>query len=157
VFTDHDWILIDNKDGIFSHYDFKETRDIVERFKFTFATIIFLLMFGCTMQFAKDNDISRPYEGHHIDEIIEQWGDPVKSYVAPNGNKVYVYYRADIKTQKDISPGGEYGVYSSVRTYITNVDVCTTYFETSGDGMIVRSSYEGNGCERRGQALLFSF
>jgi hypothetical protein len=100
------------------------------------------------MQFAKDNDKTRVYEGRPIDEIIEQWGNPIKTYAAPNGNKVYVYYRADIGTSKDLDYSGKlYGGNSSAIQHITKVDVCTTYFETSRDGIIVRYSYEGIGCE----------
>ena len=105
-------------------------------------------MFGCTPQFAKNNNISSTYEGHHIDEIKKLWGDPVKSFVAPNGNTVYVYYRVDIKTSKDLDYGGKlYRGNSSALQHIKKVDVCTTYFETSEDGLIVRYRYEGIGCE----------
>ena len=102
---------------------------------------------GCATQFTRDNDILNTYEGHHIDEIVELWGDPIKSFAAPNGNTVYVYYKADIKIQKDTVPGSEFGSYPMVRTDITNVYVCTTYFETSSSGIIVRYSYEGNACK----------
>jgi hypothetical protein len=118
----------------------------VETIKFAFAIIMIILMFGCTPQFAENNNISRTYEGHHIDEVIKLWGDPVKSFVAPNGNTVYVYYKADIKTQKDMDYGG-YGSHSWVRSHITKVDICTTYFETNSSRIIVRHSYEGNACK----------
>ena len=104
------------------------------------CVIVCFFLSGCAIQSAKDNDTLGAYEGHHIDVIVKYWGDPVKSYVEPNGNKVYVYYKADIKTQKDIIRG-------AVQTYITKVDVCTTYFETNSSGIIVRYSYEGNACK----------
>lgn len=128
----------------------------METIKFTFAVIMIILMFGCTIQFAKDNNVSRAYEGRHIDEIAKQWGDPVKSFVAPNGNTVHVYYKADIKTQKEMIYGA-YGSYSSIQPYITKVDVCTTYFETNSSGIIVRHSYEGNACKQRRSDLKISF
>jgi len=122
--------------------DSNKMRDIVERFKLTFVTVMILMTFGCATQFARDNDILNTYEDHHIDEIVELWGDPIKSFVAPNGNTVYVYYKADIATLKDM-------VDTSwrIQSFITKVYVCTTYFETSSDGMIVRCSYEGNACK----------
>ena len=116
------------------------------RLKFAFAAIIFLLIFGCATQPVQYNDMLRAYEGHNIKEIIESWGDPVKTYVAPNGNKVYVFYMADITTSKDVKYN-KFGHYTSVRSNIAKVDVCTTYFETDANGIIVRYSYEGIGCK----------
>ncbi len=82
--------------------DYKEIRGVLERFKLTFVTIMFLLTFGCAIQFARDNDILSTYEGHHIDEIVAQWGVPTKSLVVPNGNTVYVYFKADIRTSSSM-------------------------------------------------------
>lgn len=121
----------------------------MEKLKFVFAAIILLLILGCATQSSqspKYDDMLHSLEGHHINDVIEVWGDPVKSYTAPNGNTVYVFYMADIKTSRDISYG-KFGSQASEQSHIAKVDVCTTYLETNADGIIVRHRSEGIGCK----------
>ena len=113
----------------------------------TFATLVVLLTFGCAKQFVKDNDISRACEGRHINEFVAKYGVPTNSYIDSSGNRVYVFYDADIQTSTDALYGKLGSSSTQLGSHITNVDTCTAYFETNSSGMIIRCRYEGNACE----------
>jgi len=75
--------------------------------------------------------------GHDIDEWVDKNGYPKKSFVAPNGNKVYVFHRE--------RPGPIFYGHGSIRP-MPNYH-CTTYLEVDNRGIIVRYRWEGNNCE----------
>ena len=91
--------------------------------------ILCFIPLGCATKTKKTDsylDLIKAWNGRHIDELAEKAGYPHKSFIAPNGNKVFVY------------------------SYVRNrkrTDNCTTYFETDNNGIIVKCSYKGNACE----------
>lgn len=83
-------------------------------------------------------DIIKSWQGHHIDELIDKWGYPQKSFEAPNGNTVYVYHWQDDRG-------------SSYFSYRLKMNIppkyCTTYFEINSRKIIIKASCKGNACE----------
>lgn len=116
---------------------------------FIWIAIVILQAFSCTPKFSKGNEILCNYKSRHINEIIQKWGDPIKSFVGADGNKVYVYYYADIKRSKTMNQASSFGgpVGTAAESYIERVDYCTAFFEVNSEGTITRCGFEGTVCE----------
>lgn len=108
--------------------------------------ILSFLPVGCCWQSAQINrypDIIKNWNGHNIDDLMDKWGYPQESFMAPNGNKVYVYSReVAYTTPMWTTPITNYRIYGGE----TSILYCTTYFETNNNETIVKGSYEGNSC-----------
>ena len=117
-------------------------------FKQTVCILILLsfLPLGCNWQSAQINrypDIIKNWNGHNIDDLMDKWGYPQQSFMAQNGNKVYVYSREAIYTTPIwTTPITNFRIYGGE----TSILYCTTYFETNNNETIVKGSYEGNSC-----------
>jgi len=109
--------------------------------------ILSFVIVGCNWQSAQVNrysDVIKSWNGHHIDKLQYRWGYPQQSFIAPNGNKVYVYSReATYTTPTWTAPITNYKIYGGK----TSSQYCYTYFETDNYKTIVKSSYEGNACK----------
>ena len=92
--------------------------------------ILSFLPTGCSWQSARVNRYSNSintWNGHHIDKLQYKWGYPQKSFIATNGNKVYVYSWEEIHTSPTwTTPIGNYKIYGGK----TTTHYCITYFET---------------------------
>lgn len=108
--------------------------------------ILCFIPIGCNWQSAQVNrysDVIKSWNGHHIDKLQYKWGYPQQSFVAPNGNKVYVYSREATHTSPTYTtPITNYRIYGGK----TSIHYCNTYFETNNNETIVKGSYEGNAC-----------
>jgi len=93
------------------------------------SVILGLIPLSCATKNKKtDNyqEIISAWNGRNLEELINKAGYPHKSFIASNGNKVYVY--------------------SFVRSK-HKTDYCNTFFETDSNGIIVKCSYKGNACK----------
>lgn len=89
--------------------------------------------------------IAERWSGHPVDELVDKFGYPNRDFIAPNGNKVFVYeksvkvydnktYQADYYGTIHESGGGE-------TTYF-----CNTFFEVDSRKIILKVRCEGNAC-----------
>ena len=102
--------------------------------------------------------------GADVSLLIEKWGYPSQTTVAPSGNKLLIYSnsRSVVIPQYDFTNTPDetatYKYNSFTRTVeeqryrkpaqaptVMNLG-CTTYFEVSESNTIVRYSFEGNDC-----------
>ena len=75
---------------------------------------------------------------------MHKWGYPHQSFVALNGNRVYVYSREAIYISPTwATPISNFKIYGGK----PSTQYCNTYFETNNNKTIVESSYEGNACK----------
>jgi len=111
-----------------------------------FLIFLSFLLVGCNWQSAQINrypQIIKTWNGHHIDELMDKWGYPQQSFIAENGNKVYVYsWEADYTTPIWTTPITDFKIYGGETTTF----YCTTFFEVNNNETIVKGSYEGNAC-----------
>ncbi len=57
-----------------------------------FAIFFVLYIIGCATIPAPQQQ-AHMWVGHHINEVIQQWGAAQESLLIPNGNRIYVYKR----------------------------------------------------------------
>jgi hypothetical protein len=107
---------------------------------------------------AKYRALLDPWMGERIDELVESWGYPTSSFVAPSGRMVYVYVYATsymTPTYTSSSAGIQrsvFGGYELSGSSITTggqvvTHYCRTYFEVAGTRkQIVKISFEGDSC-----------
>lgn len=113
---------------------------------------IFIPLCGCATTYSKAEikNILDGYIGQNISVVVDKIGYPSETFVAPNGNTVYMYlktgtyqspqftnynYNAYTKTAYSTSfGGGTHSVY------------CKIHFETDENKAVVKWSYEGNSC-----------
>jgi hypothetical protein len=99
------------------------------------AILVFLIS-GCGMtasRSAKYSEVLQSWAGADINELTDSWGYASYSFVAPNGNTVYVYQSHAIITN-------EYGAELWTSW-------CRTFFEVNSAGRIVKWRWEGNDCK----------
>ncbi len=95
-----------------------------------------LMVGGCKL--GMDVSLCAPKHLWPEDELVDKWGYPQKSFVAPNGNTVYVYHREDDRRSSYIRNGLGVNVPP---------EYCTTYFEINSRKIIIKASYKGNICK----------
>jgi len=107
--------------------------------------ILCVLPLSCNWQSAQINrypDIIKNWNGHNIDDLMDKWGYPRQTFMAPNGNKVYVYsWEAIYISPVWTTPISNYKIYGGK----ASTHYCNTYFETNNN-TIIKGSYEGNAC-----------
>lgn len=99
-----------------------------------------------------------PWIGEPIDNLVEAWGYPTSSFVAPSGRPVYVYqYSQSYLTPTYTSAFGGisrsvFGGYDTSAFSVTTggqliTHYCKTYFEVGGARRkIVKVTFEGDTC-----------
>jgi hypothetical protein len=89
--------------------------------------VLSFLPLGCNWQSAQINrypDIVKNWSGHKIDDLMDKWGYPQQSFMAPNGNKVYVYsWEAVYTTPIWTTPITNYRIYGGE----TSILYCTIF------------------------------
>jgi hypothetical protein len=104
-------------------------------------------------QHAKYEAIVKSWLGSDIDKLVNAWGYPANSFIAPNGNKVYVYQYRSGSTSPVISRQMLDNPYTGPLTVTTGGDPnsswCDTFFEVNSSNTIVRWSFKGNSCYPR--------
>lgn len=108
--------------------------------------LLFLIVFcGCATASKLEKKIS-PFIGCNIEKLTDKWGYPEGSFIAPNGNKVYVYTLNSIslpKQEKIKYSGANYtdGSYSG-QIYKTGGGstefFCKIFFEVDKDNVITK-------------------
>jgi hypothetical protein len=85
--------------------------------------------------------------GADINKLIASWGYSDSSFVAPNGNKVYVYSQSSSYTKPMITNINPYT--NSAITYggRTVEHWCNTYIEVDSTGRIIKCTWKGNHCK----------
>ncbi|MGA2914729.1 MAG: hypothetical protein ABSE89_01750 [Sedimentisphaerales bacterium] len=85
--------------------------------------------------------------GTDINKLIASWGYPESSFVAPNGNKVYVYSQSSSYTKPMVTNINPY-THSAVTYGGQTVEYwCKTYIEVDGTGKIIKCTWKGNHCK----------
>lgn len=112
----------------------------------TIPLIISLCLFiGCATTTKKYSAICNTWLNHDVNELIDKWGYPSQSFQAPNGNTVYVFYRASQEQEPAFTiPAGRMGSMTMGGEIKTRY--CKTFFETTQSGIIIKWRYEGNAC-----------
>ena len=108
--------------------------------------ILCFIPIGCATTPKKSYmEIISAWNGRHIDRLIDRAGYPQSSFIAPNGNKVYVYSTTSTHTSPIMTtPVGNYLMTFGGHQ---KTDYCNTFFETDNNGIIVKCSYKGNLCK----------
>ena len=121
--------------------------------------VAIFLITGCATS-AKYNKILDTWLGHDVNELVNStWGYPDSSFVAPNGNKVYVYgYQSSTYIPQTLNTTSNYNVIgntvygnSTTNSFggFTVNNQCTTYFEVDSMNKIVNWKWKGNSCKSR--------
>ena len=116
--------------------------------KIVFLALVYFLVQACATgpqaTTEKYSAVCESWIKHHINDLIDKWGYPSQSFKAPNGNTVYVFYRASEYTRPTvIMPVGRMLVAGGGNT---ETYYCKTFFETASDGRIIKWRWEGNSC-----------
>ncbi len=125
------------------------------------AKILVLMMLSLALSAcattANYEAILNTWIGADINKLVESWGYASNSFVAPNGNKVYVYERGGSFTMPTTyqTTARVYGYGNSAYgTATTNVYGgqtvtlwCRTFFEVNSSDIIINWRWEGNGCK----------
>lgn len=114
-----------------------------------------LALSGCATS-AKYEALLETWKGKSINELVESWGYPDNTIMAPNGNTVYVYgYHQSTYIPKTnyISSGvgfdgGNLANSISISSFggYTVEESCSTYFEVDADKVIIKWKWKGNAC-----------
>lgn len=114
-----------------------------------------LLLCGCATA-AKYEAVLNSWTNAEINRLTDSWGYPSGSFIAPNGNRVYVYQRGNSVTmpttyQTNTNVYG-YGntAYGRSTTNVYGGETltfwCRTFFEVDSSNIIIKWSYQGNNC-----------
>jgi hypothetical protein len=117
--------------------------------------IIPLLIIGCATTAGYEKILSS-WVNADISDLTNKWGYPTEQFIAPNGNRVYVYQNSNsyktptrYQTNANANSFGNY-TYGSATTQVTGgqtiVNWCRTYFEVDANNKIIRWRWEGNNC-----------
>ena len=102
------------------------------------------------------SEICKSWIGHNINDLVDKWGYPTENFKAPNGNKVYVYYksktiripeRPEQRAPGFISENMRWMFESPARPAREYHLYCKTFFETDRSGKIIKVRLEGNNCQ----------
>ena len=98
-----------------------------------------------------------------IQQLILRWGPPMNSYIAPDGNRVYMFYQefAEAQPTGGLGIGFGSGVGSGVTTGVgfgaSNVAYgqggCTTWVEVNKANRIIKTFAKGVGCRATNSQL----
>ena len=106
------------------------------------SLIIILLLAGCATSTNYINAMNS-WRGSDMESLIKVWGPPDNSYIAPDGNRVYVYHQQGVETVPYSSYGDGPMALATMETYSVH---CTTWFEINKQKRIVRTYAQGNSC-----------
>ncbi|MFA6185868.1 MAG: hypothetical protein WC770_01470 [Phycisphaerae bacterium] len=85
--------------------------------------------------------------GVDVNNLIASWGYPESSFVAPNGNKVYVYSQSSSYTKPMVTNINPY-THSAITYGGKTVEHwCNTYIEADNTGRIIKCTWKGNHCK----------
>lgn len=109
-----------------------------------------LSLCGCALFASTDKYEAKlnTWIGHPVTDLEDSWGYAAGSFIAADGNKVYVYSSSSSVTQPMTVYQSTYG--GQTATTVTGGDTtqysCVTYFETDATGRIIKWRYTGNAC-----------
>ena len=100
------------------------------------------------------------YVGHDVSKLVDSWGQPGRTFDAPDHKKVFVYvetrdeytlnplaHSALIEYPPRIDPRkGRTGETEGNVTgqSVSSMDYCITYFEVGEDNMVIRALWKGD-------------
>src|SRR3990167_7178355 len=91
--------------------------------------------------------------GHNINELVSSCGYPDRTFIAPNGNVVYVWARSasvyipqTTTTSFSQSGFGNYTANSQSYGGYTGQSWCDTFFEINKKKKIINWQWKGNSC-----------
>jgi hypothetical protein len=85
--------------------------------------------------------------GVDVNKLIASWGYPDSSFVAPNGNKVYVYSQSSSYTKPIVTNINPYTHSAVTHGGRTVEHWCNTYIEVDSTGKIIKCTWKGNHCK----------
>jgi len=123
----------------------------------TETLLLVLLTTGCATTRNYERTLAT-YVGHNIDEVVNLAGYPSQTFVAPNGNTVYLYQTF----QQGVTPTVQGPSSTFVNGYGNAINAntvngityggqpytlyCNTYFEVNQENTIVNWRWQGNNC-----------
>jgi hypothetical protein len=107
--------------------------------------IALCVLSGCATT-ANYEKVLNTWVGSNINSLTNSWGYPASSFVAPDGNTVYVYtssgsYTTPVQTTFNDYNNTAYSTGGDTLTFS-----CKTYFEVDCNKKIISWRYEGNNC-----------
>jgi hypothetical protein len=111
--------------------------------------LLALLLAACATRARMEENLDT-WVGRDADSLSAEFGYPVDTLTAPNGNKVYVYERrTSYMTPPTYQTYGEGKDKLIVETEGQTVESwCKIFFETDERSQIVRWRLEGNACRQ---------
>ncbi len=128
-----------------------------------FLILIVLVFWGCgnyTLPTSKGyTQLCQIYVGHDSSDLIDQWGQPGRTFETPNKGEVLVYvetkdeytlnplaHSALIEYPPRIDPRKDRPeiIGDVIGRYYPSMDYCITYFEVNKDNKIVRVIWKGD-------------
>lgn len=119
--------------------------------KLIYLTTLAVLLSGCATT-ARYETVLNTWMGENVNNLVNSWGYPQKSFNAPNGNMVYMYgnsssYTMPTQTNTTYNIIGNSAYGNSMTTGGQTVNYwCRTYFEVNESNTIVNWRWEGNRC-----------
>ncbi len=117
--------------------------------RLTTLFLLALVLSACATR-ARMEESLNAWVGRSADELSPEFGYPVDTLTAPDGNKVYVYERRTSFTTPPV-----YQTYGEGKDRVTvesegqTVESwCRIYFEVDEKGRILRWHLEGNACRQ---------
>ena len=90
------------------------------------------------------SEVTNSWVGFHIDILKAHWGKPTGAFLKSNGHGIYVYEISRTKRLPTIATHIGDQLYRFPAAHTS--EKCNTYFEVDKNGIIVKTSHEGNAC-----------
>jgi len=110
--------------------------------------VIIILSSGCVSSRQKHAESMDLWKGQHMNSLIRsQWGYPDQTTLAPNGNKLLVYYKTKTVVKQHYKYDKTRPKKSRHMTIpYTDTEECKTFFEINPAGKIVNVNWRGAAC-----------
>ncbi len=116
-----------------------------------FILVLCLGLIGCATVRGYET-ILNSWIGHDINDLVNKWGYP-DSFIAPDGNKVYVFSNSRSFRRPMYTSMG-YDAFGNATATTTGggtaTSWCKTYFEVDQNNKIIKWRWEGNSCRAGG-------
>jgi hypothetical protein len=115
----------------------------------TTVFLLALLLVACATRARMEENL-RALVGHDVNTLSAEFGYPIDTLTAPNGNKVYVYERrTSYTTPPTYQTYGQGKESLTVETEGQTVESwCRIFFEVNEQSRIVQWRLEGNACRQ---------
>jgi hypothetical protein len=114
--------------------------------KYIVIMIAFLICGCATTEGYKQNLTS--WMGANINDVVNSWGYPTKTFKAPNGNTVYLYQSQGTPVYTTTAAPFSNALFGNYKQTTESVAWCNTFFEVDDSSTIINWRFQGNACKQ---------